>query len=224
MSTRALFGLLLLLLGVGLITQLITGMPVVAVGWPLILVVFGLSNIARHPHRPWWGIFLLLLGLLLFGANLGILPLNTWPVIWAAILIALGLRLLLPQRPRHAVIIRSTQIRSSDVIDESVSFSGLQLRNGAQQFRGGTASVAFGGLEIDLREAEMSPDGAHLEISAAFGGIEIRVPESWPVSMTGSAFLGGCNNNVVHPVAPDSPPPTLHIRCQAILGGVEVRN
>ena len=41
--------------------------------------------------------------------------------------------------------------------------------------------AVFGGVELDLRKAAMKSNQVRVECNAVFGGIEIRVPETWMV-------------------------------------------
>jgi len=49
----------------------------------------------------------------------------------------------------------------------------------------------FGGIKIDLRDATFDPGSNGLSALAAFGGIELLVPDDLGVYVEGGSFFGG---------------------------------
>ena len=79
---------------------------------------------------------------------------------------------------------------SADEITAVAIFGPLAFHSTSQAFRGGEVECWYGGGVIDLRDAQLAPEGATLRVRAIFGGGQIVVPPSWKVvsRMTG---LGG---------------------------------
>jgi hypothetical protein len=84
------------------------------------------------------------------------------------------------------------------------------------------AVAVMGGVEMDLREAEVDQGELELNAVAVMGGIEIVVPDGVEVEMTGFAFMGGRDNSTRRPASDAAP--LLRVRAYALMGGVEVRN
>jgi hypothetical protein len=85
-----------------------------------------------------------------------------------------------------------------------------------------TAIAVMGGIELDLRKAEIV--GHELEITAfAFwGGIEIIVPEGISVDVSSVPLMGGIDAKLPDvPLLPGAP--HIRIRAIAIMGGIEVK-
>src|SRR5438045_7106772 len=82
---------------------------------------------------------------------------------------------------------------------ESVIFSGGKRTITDQNFTGAKYDAVFGGFEIDLRKANMAEDSAVLELNAVFGGIELKVPESWSVVLKGTGVFGAFVDNTLQP-------------------------
>ena len=84
----------------------------------------------------------------------------------------------------------------------------------------------FGGIEVDLRDADLAENEAVIYANATFGGIELRVPEAWFVVVRGQGVFGGYSDQTryVAPVDPDKPKKTLIVLGTALCGGVEIRN
>jgi predicted membrane protein len=227
MPTRYLLGVILLLLGVGfLLDQFYPGLNLVSRFWPALIILFGLNELVRHPRHPWWPLLLLVIGVLALMKTLDSgQEINPWIVIGAALLLGLGLRLLIPQR-RRSVMVRggATEVRAEDRLDQSISFSGAKFRVDSRAFRGGRVSVTFGGVEIDLREASLAPEGADLRLDATFGGIEVRVPVGWPVRVEGAPALGGCEVHLSNTEIATPGSAALRVTCSGLLSGIEIKN
>ena len=105
-------------------------------------------------------------------------------------------------------------------------FGGVQKRVNVKEFRGGQLQSLFGGIEIDLRDADLAENQAVLHANALFGGIELRVPETWYVAARGQGIFGGYTDSTRYtgPGDPGKATKTLIVMGTAIFGGVEIRN
>lgn len=222
MSGRYLLGLLLLLLGAGYLLQELNIIgnfsALLRLWWPVLVILLGLNGLIRHLHRPWGALTIVLIGALLLLWRLGLLPRNLWALAGALLLIVIGLRLLLPRR---SLAPRST-VQKKDRITDSVSFGSIHFCDESPQFKGGRISTSFGNYELDLRGAELAPDGADLDLSASFGGIEVRVPDHWPVVATGAPVFGSCVNKAQQTTNVGQP--ALRVKCSAQFGSIEITN
>jgi hypothetical protein len=82
-------------------------------------------------------------------------------------------------------------------------------------------------VELDLRDSNMLQDEVKLEINAVFGGVELRIPETWHVVSHGQAFFGGYvdetrNYRSANPTDPATK--SLILTGSAVFGGVEIKN
>ena len=201
--------------------------------WPVLIIGVGIARI--FDPRPWqkkfWGVVLTAAGFVLLAYSLGYLPWGLGRMLWPFLLICLGAAILLRSfgsRHRSAgahSFIDDTSTISDNVLEEEVVFGGIHRKINSQDFRGGTATAVFGGVEIDLREAGTTKDEIQIEADTAFGGVEIIVPASWDVTVRGAGVLGGYEDKT-HP-APATEGvkrPRLFVRGSAVLGGVTVRN
>lgn len=105
----------------------------------------------------------------------------------------------------------------------SAVFSGREINFDNEYFTGATLSAVFGAIELDLRHAKLPPRTI-INCNAAFGGIDIAVPEYARVSVLGTPILGGvdCKAKAAPPQADDSTPIiTINVSC--ILGGIDIK-
>ena len=121
-----------------------------------------------------------------------------------------------------AVVKRAVPSRGdaeSDEVALMAVFDGAELRSKATAFRGGSMLAWYGGIDADLREAQLAPD-ARLSVTALFGGIALRVPPEWRIEKDLRAVAGGFDVSGDDPDDPDAP--VLRLEGQAFCGGIAV--
>lgn len=222
MSWRAFIGAVLIIIGAGFFLDQLDILDfggILATWWPLILVLIGALQLLTRSVPVPVGIFILLLGGLLQLNTLDLVGFNVWSVFWPAIIVFAGFYLILTRSGG-----RSPRIHADDRLDSFVIFGGSEQRVETDSFQGGSAVAVFGGSEIDLRECRLDPAGATLDLTAAFGGIEVSVPLEWKVKMTGLPLFGGWDNKTQRRDQMAEGGPELRVRCVAAFGGVEVHN
>jgi len=189
--------------------------------WPLVLVAVGLTRLqqsVRHGGRP-EGYVMALVGTGLLLMNFGLLSFRQ---VLAFLLLTVGAVIVFRAWRQGNQPLPDALSDASQRMDAFALLGGVHRVSRATEFRGGSASAALGGCDIDLREASM-PDGgsAVLDTLAIMGGIEVRVPEDWSVETRGMAVLGGFEDKTRRPLDDRK---KLVITGLAVMGGVEVKN
>jgi class 3 adenylate cyclase len=102
-------------------------------------------------------------------------------------------------------------------------FSGSSTRGRWRLGPRTNALAIMGGVDMDLRRAQI--EGAEVTITAVafWGGVKIFVPEGFDVEMRGFSFMGGRSVKMRdRPPVPGSP--RIVVRGYAVMGGVDVRS
>jgi hypothetical protein len=107
----------------------------------------------------------------------------------------------------------------SDEVSLVAVFDGIDLKSRAKAFQGGSMLAWFGGIAVDLREAELAP-GARLSVQTLFGGIAVKTPPTWRVESKVKAVAGGVDART--PARDDRDAPVLTLEGLALFGGVAV--
>jgi hypothetical protein len=216
--TRLLTGVLLVVLG-GMF--LLDAVDVADAGalladwWPLAIVVVGVSQLLERPPRMAGGMTLVVIGAVLLTGTLDLVEGAGFALVWPVALVIAGVWVMLG-RPG---------IRDRDGaadVDLFALFSGRELASDAREFRGGSATAVFGGVELDLRDAQLAADGAVLDATGLFGGVEITVPPTWRVRTDGPVIFGGVDNPATRGPLPEGAP-ELRVRTLVAFGGVEIK-
>ena len=87
-------------------------------------------------------------------------------------------------------------------------------------FEGASVSVNFGEMTLDLRGAIFNFDTV-IDASAAFGEVNILLPDNVNIRLDSSSFLGGVNNRHRNPAHSDLP--TVIINAGASFGVVNIK-
>lgn len=218
---QLLTGLLVLALGVGF---LLDGLNILDFShyikdfWPLAIIAVGFVSLVANPRLFLWPLVIMTFGVLFLLQQLGVLTFNVWHLVWPTVIIIVGLSLIFD---RAGGLGRKPQDVGDDSPKLFVAFSGQNARSVSQDFKGGSATAIFGGIQLDLRGAQIKQK-ATLDVFAAFGGIELRVPEEWAVAVSGAPLFGGWENKTKYPADKDAP--VLHIRGTCLFGGVDIKN
>ena len=190
---RYMLGSFFILLGLGL---LLNKMDIISIGewWPLLIILLGLYQLIKGKGASKGGLLLVLIGGFILCIIHGVLPEDWSTYIWPAALIIVGLFVLVDGLKTNS------PVDSRDNVDYFAAFSGVNARLQSQDFKGGSAVALFGGVELDLRKAEIKGRNAGIDLVAIFGGIDIKVPRHWKVEISGLPLLeDGTIRLTIHP-------------------------
>jgi predicted membrane protein len=189
---------------------------------PAVLLAIGIFKLVESSTNPSrvWGAVLTAAGILLVLDHLGYTRVS-FEALWPLALIGFGLLMVWRAVGGSA----GAHAKPMSVLNEWTAFGGGQLQSDAQDFQGGEVFAIFGGYDIDLRQASIADQQAVIHANAIFGGVEIKVPRSWSVSVHGLPLLGGYTDETQHSGSEGgATAKQLVVRGFAMFGGVSVKN
>jgi len=225
MKGRYIFGIALILFGVLIFLDQI-GLSsfgyIVSTFWPVIIIAVGISHLLSSNKSMFVGIAITSIGVLLQASELNLIQGGFWGAFFPLLLVLIGASILLSKR-------RSKWLNNRESTKDSINFynilSGTKQKVESSNFMGGNVYTMFGGAQIDLRKASIAPEGAVLDLSCAFGGIEIKVPYGWNIVTAGTPILGALDNKTIVDLNKDNNnSPVLKINYFVIFGGIEIKN
>ena len=188
--------------------------------WPLVLIVIGLLRLLDPHAGKAPSVVLLILGTFLLLGNLGYFD---WDF---GDLIPLGIALLGGKLAWDAL--RRRQSTPPPVDDPSANVNAFAMMAGihrssiSHDFRGGSLNAIMGGVELDLRNAQVKEgEQALIDAFAMWGGVEITVPPNWRVIGEVMPLLGGFDDKTA---GQSGNGPVLIVRGAAVMGAVVVQN
>ena len=140
-------------------------------------------------------------------------------LIWPAALVLVGIK-----------IIASTLFKKKDnesfpknrptPSSYSAVFSGQDLKFEGQVFEGASLTAAFGGIDCDLRNAIIEKD-VFINASAAFGGIDIFLPDDLNLRVKSSAIFGSVEYKKNRKRIEGAH--TVYVNADVAFGGIEIK-
>lgn len=207
-------GAVILLVGVVLLLDrldVLRAGNVWAVFWPMLVVAIGLAALVVAP-RAWLGPLLVTaLGTYWLLDVFDVVQTSAWAYLLPIALIVLGLSILVATTSRDV---------NADRVSALVFFWGADRRSVSQQFSSAALTAIFGGIDLDLRGANIA-GRARVDAFAMFGGVDVKVPPTWRVEVTSLPVFGGADNKTHPPADPNAP--VLDVHVVAIFGGATVK-
>jgi len=203
--------------------------------WPGLFLFLGIEALLyKTGSRKFWGTVLTAVGVVLLFNSFGVIHV-TLAILWPLLIIFWGVSILLHTMGRGPLWKSDWPSNwfgqagggvgnSESWLDYTLIFSGVKRRITATNFKGGKVTAVFGGFTIDLRKADIEGDEAELHIDAVFGGGEVRVPETWHVSVRAAAIMGGYVDETRAPIDLGPNTKRLIVTGAAVFGGVNVKN
>jgi predicted membrane protein len=102
-------------------------------------------------------------------------------------------------------------------------FSGTEKTVNSKNFKGADIVAIFGGVEVNLLNADM-PSPAIMDVTSIFGGVKLIVPPHWEVKSQITTIMGGLedkrpqlNTNLLEKKV-------LILKGTAVLGGIDIKS
>ena len=108
-------------------------------------------------------------------------------------------------------------------IDYNSVFSGRQVKCDNKIFRGGEINSVFGGIELDLSDAQLAEGTNYLELNSVFGGIVLYVPVEWKIELRQTQVFGSFVDNRPKPGFDVDENRILIIEANSVFGGGEIK-
>jgi len=187
--------------------------------WPAIFIIIGLIKLKGQDRGS--GLVFILIGALLLLTIHNVVEWNSIWRLWPLILIFIGLSMIFKGRRTNWKMSNETT-SGNDYIHSNAVFGGSEHTVTSQNFRGGETMALFGGVELDMRQAQISAEGCKIHATALFGGVEIIAPDDWNVIITGTPIFGGIDSKARRKPDADNIK-DVYIHCTVAFGGVEIK-
>ena len=222
--SRLLVGLIVVALGV---VFLLDSADVLDAGrvtdrwWPIVLVAAGILTLAERPPSKVRGTVLTGAGVVLLLFSTKTLDEDAWSYVWPALIVLAGLTIMVRWSGRASL---ADPAAPEDVVRSTAVFGSPKLASTSQHFHGAWLTAIFGGVTLDLRGARPAPEGASINATAAFGGVDVLVPRGWRISVRSTPIFGGLEDKTDHSAPPADDAPLLYVDAVSLFGGVEIKH
>ena len=185
--------------------------------WAAGLVLAGLVTIvsSRKLLTRAWGLLLMAAGVSIGLNAYGVIDVSIWKLFWPVILIAVGLMMVFSIGSANR---KRAEESGTDDNEKVAIFYGEQSRVRGD-YTGGSATAIFGGVDLDLRQANIK-DGAIIDVFTFCGGININLPDDVIVKNEVRGVLGGSDDKTM---SKPSAKKTINLKGECVLGGLEIK-
>jgi len=241
-NKRFYFGVILIAIGVIMILEKLNLIPEsvsdLLISWQMLLVGIGVLSLMGGNRVG--GTILIAIGGFFMIPELIDVPYSIRQIYWPLILVAIGVALLLRHRDNKLTpVAGSTSVlktpleyemipndNTHNTFDDFVIFGGREIFINSQNFAGGKATSIFGGMEFDLRKANMVPEGAVIDCVSVFGGCGFKIPMDWNVRNEVTTLFGAFTDKRGDTFNERyyDPSKTILIKGVSIFGGIEVKH
>ncbi|HAQ21225.1 MAG TPA: hypothetical protein DCR40_18635 [Prolixibacteraceae bacterium] len=231
---RLYFGVILIALGIILILERLNLIPEsladLLISWQMLLVGIGILSLIGGNRTA--GTILIIIGGTFMIPELISVPHELRRIYWPLILVAIGIAILLRQRDHlksgsaDEPVPEVLDNNSFHTFDDFVIFGGREIFVNSQALAGGKATSIFGGIEFDLRKANLKPGGAVIDCVSVFGGCGFKIPMDWNVRNEVTTIFGAFTDKRGDTYSDKyyDPSKTLVIKGVSIFGGIEVKH
>jgi predicted membrane protein len=145
-----------------------------------------------------------------------------WDLLLPVILILVGCKLIIGAvfRKKSDDVYKKQKENGAPMKNCTAVFGGSGVKFAGERFEGAELNAIFGGVDCDLRGAEITEDCV-INASAIFGGVDIFVPEHVNVKIESFSIFGGASDERKRKY--DAEKITVYIRATALFGGVDVK-
>lgn len=114
-------------------------------------------------------------------------------------------------------------ISYSDTANIDAILSGVNKRILSKNFQGGKLTAAFGGIDLDLSQADLQ--GVHtLQVDVIFGGMKLIVPPHWDVRTEVTNIAAGVEDKRIYRQSEVDTDKVLVLRGTILFGGLEIKS
>ena len=219
-----LWGIVLVALGaVFAMKALGVGVDIVFEGWWTLFIIVP-CGIGLFTEREKLGnIIGICIGVLLLLAVREVITFSMlWDLLIPVIVILIGLKMIIGAflNKKSDEAYRKAKASGKPMKNGTAVFCGTEMKLAGERFEGAELNAVFGGVDCDLRGAEITEDCV-ITACAIFGGIDIFVPENVNVNIRSTAIFGGASDETKRSF--DNGKPTVYVRATALFGGVDVK-
>jgi len=229
---RALGGLIVVAVGVVLLAKQVgVDFPYWFFSWPMLLITIGLYLGFRHSFRNLGWLFPTAIGAV-FLINDIVPELELKQYLWPIIIIVIGLVMIFRPRGRNRgeeywkqrYDHGNSESFSNNAFETVTIFGGDKKQIISKDFKGGESVCAFGGVEINLTQADIVGT-AEIEVVQLFGGTKIIVPPHWKVQSDELVCIfGSLEDKRQIAGSTVDPSKTLILKGTCIFGGIDLRS
>lgn len=190
--------------------------------WTLFIIIPSVIGLITDRDKTWSIVGIVVGAVLLLACQDIIEDGAVWKLILPFVIVLIGLKMIFKDFFNKEVNTAKKKITQSGepVKEYAATFSGQNLDFSDEVFTAAELNAIFGGVKCDLRNAVIT-DGAVVNVTSVFGGVDILVPSDVNVKITSNSIFGGISDK--RQSKPVNGAVTLYITGNCIFGGADIK-
>lgn len=224
------FGLVILIIGIIVLLKQIgfDSFHLVNHIWPYLLIGIGVLIGIKSRFRSPASIILMIIGVVnaipAFSFHIGETLVRSQQIVGPAILICAGLFFIFVSKKKTSFPVSSTTNSDENFLQRDIIFGGAKELVTSKEFSGGDITAIFGGIELNMVQADAISDEFVITARVIFGGVELIIPSNWEVKNEMSVMMGSVDDQRSHRLQdPNAVRKTLVLKGMCVFGGVEIK-
>ncbi|WP_296701752.1 DUF5668 domain-containing protein [Algoriphagus sp.] len=111
----------------------------------------------------------------------------------------------------------------SDTLNIDAILSGVNKRIMSKNLKGGKLTAAFGGIDLDLTQADIQ-GSVTIQVDVIFGGMKLIVPSHWDIRTEVSNIAAGIDDKRIYRETAIDPDKVLILKGTVLFGGLEIKS
>lgn len=221
--SKKLWGLLFIIIGIilGLNTLNITNINLFFEGWwTLFIIIPSLINLFDEHQNKTGNLIVLAIGIALLLASRNLIDFEI--IFKLAIpfsLVVIGLSFIFSDGIKKTVTEKIKSINKDNLENIIAIFSDQKLNKDEENFKGANLDCVFGGITLDLKNANFEKETI-IKASAIFGGIDIILPNDVNVKVNSIPIFGEISNKLRNEKDNKK---TIYIDAFCLFGGIDIK-
>lgn len=196
--------------------------------WPFILIALGLGIGIKKNFRnnSWW--ILMLIGIAHAVPEFEVMN-GIWSssLIWPFAFILGGFIMIIRSGKKNKTMDKFEVVTSNEnLLNIDVTFAGRKEIVTSKDFKGGNISSTFGGVEVNMIQADSTTQPMVLNVKVSFGGVELVVPSHWELQNEIETTFGSVEDHrsIRTPQSSGEEKKVLILRGNCSFGSVEIKS
>lgn len=147
---------------------------------------------------------------------------------WPALIILLGIIILFGsgfrKKTKTNTMITTKNTLNNELFDIRAILSGDTRQISSYDFKGGSITAIMGGVELDLTNCYLSPEGCIIDLAVVMGGISLKISREWNIRSEITPIMSGIEDEDQHAANVHiDPAATIILRGSLVMGGIEIK-
>ena len=221
------------------ISKYMWGIALIAIGVIIGMNSLGIANINIF-FKGWWTLFIIVpcfIGLfdkenitsnfigLVIGISLllGIRDVIEFKILSKLfipfILVSIGISIVFSEKIKNNITSKIKSVEKNGLESICATFASQNINKANDNFKGANLDAIFGGIILDLKNANMENETV-IKASSIFGGIDIILPSDVNVKVKSTPIFGGVSNKIMNNNENNK---VIYIEAFCLFGGIEIK-